>query len=284
VGAVRPEGLDLVAADERPRPRYGGILTRATPAECWLCDLDGVLIRDGHAIEGAARFLERLHESDRPFLILTNNSIFTPLELRERLAGLGLEVAESELWTSALATARFVSEQRPGGSAFCIGERSLFAALEDVGYRTDARAPDYVILGETQEYSFEAITTAIRHVDAGAHLLATNPEPTGPSLEGPLPACGAVAALVERATGATAFYVGKPNPLMITEGLNTLDARPSSTVIVGDRMETDILAGIEAGLDTILVLSGVTTESDVDRYPFRPARVVASIADLVDEL
>jgi NagD protein len=257
---------------------------RVTPAECWLCDLDGVLIRDGLAIDGAARFLERLRMSQRPFLILTNNSMFTPRELRDRLAGVGLDVTESELWTSALATARFVSEQRPGGSAYCIGEPSLFSALDDVGYRTGVATPDYVILGETQEYSFQAITTAIRHVDAGAHLLATNPEPTGPSLEGPLPACGAVAALVERATGATAFYIGKPNPLMITEGLNTLNARPSSTVIVGDRMETDILAGIEAGLDTILVLSGVTKPGDVDRYPFRPARVVASIADLVDEL
>ncbi|HUD69845.1 MAG TPA: HAD-IIA family hydrolase [Acidimicrobiales bacterium] len=259
-------------------------MTRVTPADCWLCDLDGVLIRDGLAIDGAAQFLERLRESGRPFLILTNNSMFTPLELRDRLAGVGLEVKESELWTSALAAAQFVSEQRPGGSAFCIGEPSLFAALNDVGYDTNAAGPDYVILGETQEYSFDAITTAIRHVDAGAHLLATNPEPTGPSLEGPLPACGAVAALVERATGATAFYVGKPNPLMITEGLNTLNARPSSTVIVGDRMETDIVAGIEAGLDTILVLSGVTTADEVERYPFRPGRVVASIADLIDEL
>ncbi len=260
-------------------------MTRVTPADCWLCDLDGVLIRDGLAIDGAARFLERLRVSGRPFLILTNNSMFTPLELHDRLASVGLEVTESELWTSALAAAQFVSEQRPGGSAFCIGEPSLFAALHDVGYDTAAAGrPDYVILGETQEYSFDVITTAIRHVDAGAHLLATNPEPTGPSLEGPLPACGAVAALVERATGATAFYVGKPNPLMITEGLNTLNARPSSTVIVGDRMETDIVAGIEAGLDTILVLSGVTTADEVERYPFRPARVVASIADLVDEL
>jgi NagD protein len=259
-------------------------VTRVTPADCWLCDLDGVLIRDRFAISGAAKFLDRLRESGRPFLILTNNSMFTPTELHERLAGVGLTVNESELWTSALAAARFVSEQRPGGSAYCIGERSLFEALDEVGYRTDVDRPDYVILGETQEYSFDAITTAIRHVTAGAHLLATNPEPTGPSLDGPLPACGAVAALVERATGATAFYVGKPNPLMITEGLNTLDARPSSTVIVGDRMETDIVAGVEAGLDTILVLSGVTTAADVERYPFRPARVVDSIADLVDEL
>ena len=265
-------------------PRYGWAVTRVTPADCWLCDLDGVLIRDGRAIDGAATFLERLRVSGRPFLILTNNSMFTPQELHERLARLGLDITAGELWTSALATAQFVSEQRPGGTAYCIGERSLFEALADVGYRTDAEAPDYVIVGETQDYSFEAITTAIRHVARGSYLLATNPEATGPSPEGPLPACGAVAALVERATGATAFYVGKPNPLMITEGLNSLNARPSSTVIVGDRMDTDILAGIEAGLDTILVLSGVTTKQDVERYPFRPARVVASIADLIDEL
>lgn len=259
-------------------------MTRVTPADCWLCDLDGVLIRDGRAIDGASRFLERLGESGRPFLILTNNSMFTARELQDRLESMGLLVQAADLWTSALATAQFVSEQRPGGSAYCIGEDSLFEALDDVGYATDADSPDYVILGETQEYSFDAITAAIRHVAAGAHLLATNPEATGPSLEGLLPACGAVAALVERATGATAFYVGKPNPLMITEGLNVLGARPSSTVIVGDRMETDIVAGIEAGLDTILVLSGVTGAGDVERYPFRPARVVNSIADLVDEL
>jgi NagD protein len=249
-----------------------------------LCDLDGVFIRDGEAVRGASEFLERLEHSGRKFLILTNNSMFTPAALSKRLESVGLHVPGDRLWTSALATARFVAQQRPGGSAYVIGEDNLPDALHDVGYRLDDQAPDYVIVGETQHYSFESITTAIRLVDRGAHLLATNPEPTGPSLDGPLPACGAIAAMVERATGTNAYYVGKPNPLMITEGLQLLGAQPSTTVIVGDRMETDILAGVEAGLETVLVLSGVATLQDVERYPYRPTRIVASIAELLGDL
>jgi NagD protein len=257
---------------------------RATPAESWLCDLDGVFIRDGEAVQGASQFLERLEHSGREFLILTNNSMFTPDALSAQLEAVGLHVPSDRLWTSALATARFVARQRPGGSAYVIGENSLPDALHDVGYRLDDRAPDYVIVGETQRYSFEGITAAIRLVGRGAHLLATNPEPTGPSIDGPLPGCGAIAAMVERATGTKAYYVGKPNPLMITEGLQQLGAQPSTTVIVGDRMETDILAGVEAGLETVLVLSGVTTMQDVKRYPYCPTRIVASIAELLDDL
>jgi NagD protein len=259
-------------------------VVRASPAASWLCDLDGVLIDNGRAIAGAAEFLERLAVSDRPHLILTNNSMYSPAELRARLATAGLDVDEARLWTSALATARFVAGQRPGGAAYAIGQESLHEALRDVGYRSDDRSPDYVILGETQHYSFDAIATAIRLVERGAHFIATNPEPTGPSPEGPLPACGAVAALVERATGVAPYFVGKPNPLMITEGLGLLGASPSSTAIVGDRMETDVLAGVEAGLETILVLSGVTKIGDLERFPYRPSRVVDSVADLVDEL
>lgn len=257
---------------------------RDTPAASWLCDLDGVLIDAGRAIDGAGAFLERLSATGRPHLILTNNSMYSPTELTARLASAGLVVDEAKLWTSALATAQFVASQRPGGSAYAIGQPSLHEALRDVGYRPDDRSPDYVILGETQRYSFDAIATAIRLVEGGAHLIATNPEPTGPSPDGPLPACGAVAALLERATGVAPYFVGKPNPLMITEGLATLEASPATTAIVGDRMETDVLAGVEAGLETILVLSGVTSLGDLERYPYRPSRVVGSVADLVDEL
>jgi NagD protein len=254
------------------------------PAATWLCDLDGVLIRDDRAIEGAREFLERLTASGRPHLILTNNSMFTPGQLRERLDAMGLCVDESKLWTSALATARFLASQRPEGRAFVIGERSLHEALSDVGYALDDREPDYVVLGETQVYAFDEITTAIRLVERGARLVATNPEPTGPSPAGPLPACGAVAALVERATKVAPYFVGKPNPLMISEAMAALDARPGSTALVGDRMETDVAAGVGAGLETILVLSGVATSEDLGRYAFRPTRVVGSVADLVDEL
>jgi NagD protein len=259
-------------------------MARVTPAATWLCDLDGVLIRDDRAIDGAREFLEKLEASGRPHLILTNNSMFTPRQLHERLDGMGLFVEESKLWTSALAAARFLASQRPKGRAFVIGEPSIHEALHDVGYGLDDTAPDYVVLGETQVYSFDEITTAIRLVERGARLVATNPEPTGPSPEGSLPACGAVAALVERATGVAPYFVGKPNPLMITEAMAALDALPSSTALVGDRMETDVAAGVGAGLETILVLSGVATSEDLGRFAFRPTRVVASVADLLDEL
>lgn len=250
----------------------------------WLCDLDGVLWRDGAAIDGASRFLERLRSTRSPFLVLTNNSLFTPEELSDRLHGGGLEVPPDELWTSALATARFVQRQRPHGSAYAVGEASLLAALKDVGYELNDVDPDYVILGETQHYSFEALTTAVQLIERGAIFLATNPEPTGPSLRGSLPACGAVAALVQSATAVRPYFVGKPNALMIVEGLKSLHATAETTVLVGDRMETDVVAGVEAGLETVLVLSGVATREDVARFPCRPSRIVESIADLVDEV
>ncbi len=256
----------------------------AREAASWLCDLDGVLIKDDAAIPGAPEFLARLDAADRPYLILTNNSMYTPSTLCERLGAMGFAIRASQLWTSALATARFAATQRPGGGAFLLGDESLRAAFLDAGYHVDDASADYVVVGDPTSYSFEAVTTAIRLVERGAHLLATNPEATGPSAAGPLPACGAITALVARATGVTPYVVGKPNPLMLTEAMRTLGASAASTVIVGDRMETDVQTGVEAGLQTILVLSGVTRESDVDRYPYRPDRVVGSVADLLDEL
>jgi NagD protein len=248
----------------------------------WLCDMDGVLIRDEAMIEGADRFLEWLNQSERSFLILTNNSMFTQKELSEHLARLGLDVPADRLWTSAVATAQFVATQRPGGSAFVIGERSLHEALAEVGYLEDDERPDYVVLGETQAMSFDDVTTAVQLIERGSRFVATNPEATGPSPDGPVPAVGAMAAMIERATGVTPYFVGKPNPMMIRDALKRLDAHSSNTVLVGDRMETDILAGIEAGLTTVLVLSGVTSLADVDRFPYGPTRVVLSLAELVD--
>lgn len=256
----------------------------APRARAWLCDLDGVLFADGAAIPGADRFLSRLAERDRDYLVLTNNSLFTPDELSRRLAAAGLMVPPSKLWTSALATAKFVQEQRPGGSAYVIGEASMHAALRDVGYATNEVAPDYVILAETQHYSFEALTTAIQLIERGAIFLSTNPEPTGPSPAGSLPGCGAVASLVTSATGVRAYVVGKPNSLMIVEGLRALGAHVATTTFVGDRMETDVVAGVEAGLETVLVLSGVTRREDVERFAWRPSRIVDSVADLVDDV
>lgn len=253
-------------------------------AESWLCDMDGVLIRDGAMIPGADKFLDKLRSTSRPYLILTNNSLFTPREVRLQLASMGLAVQEDQLWTSALATARFVHTQRPFGTAFIIGQTSLHEAIHDVGYREDDRQPDYVVLGETQNYSFDEMTTAVRLVENGSHFVATNPEPTGQSPEGSLPGCGALAAMIQSATGVAPYFVGKPNPVMIREGLNILGAHSKSTVMIGDRMDTDIQAGAEAGLGTILVLSGVTQPLEIDRYPFQPSRIVDSVADLVDEL
>lgn len=253
-------------------------------AQSWLCDMDGVLIRDGAMVEGADRFLERLRAMGRPFLILTNNSLFTPREIREQLGGMGLSVEENQLWTSALATAKFVHMQRPSGSAFVIGKTSMHEALRDVGYSEDDRRPDYVVLGETQEYSFDEIATAIRLIDAGSHFVATNPEPTGTSPKGALPGCGALAAMIQKATGVAPYFVGKPNPVMIREGLNILDAHSKSTVMIGDRMDTDIRAGVEAGLETILVLSGVAQLDGIGEFPFQPSHVVGSVADLVERI
>ena len=248
----------------------------------WLTDMDGVLVHEEQAIPGAADFLARLRERGTPFLVLTNNSIYTPRDLAARLRASGLEVPEESIWTSALATARFLRDQRPGGSAFVIGEAGLTTALHDVGYTLTERSPDYVVLGETRTYSFERITQAIRLVAAGARFIATNPDTTGPTPQGPLPATGAVAALISTATGVAPYYVGKPNPLMMRSALNAIDAHSETTAMVGDRMDTDVVSGLEAGLETILVLTGSTGRDEIDRFPYRPSRVVDSVADLVD--
>ena len=251
----------------------------------WLMDMDGVLVHEEQAIPGADRFLAALRERGIPHMVLTNNSIYTRRDLAARLRASGLEVAEESIWTSALATARFLEDQRPGGSAFVIGESGLTTALHDAGYTMTERDPDYVVLGETRTYSFERITQAIRLVAAGARFIATNPDATGPTPAGPLPATGSVAALISRATGVDPYYVGKPNPLMMRSALNALDAHSESTAMVGDRMDTDVVSGLEAGLHTILVLTGVTTTTaEAERFPFRASRVIDSVAVLADEL
>ncbi len=250
----------------------------------WLMDMDGVLVREEQPIPGADRFLTRLREVGAPFLLLTNNSIYTPRDLAARLAASGLEVPEEAIWTSALATARFLRDQRPGGSAFVIGEAGLTTALHDAGYTLTERAPDYVVLGETRTYSFERITHAIRLIAAGARFIATNPDATGPTVDGPLPATGSVAALISRATGVEPYFVGKPNPLMMRSALNAIDAHSETTAMIGDRMDTDIISGLEAGMETILVLTGVTTREEAERYPYRAARIVETVADLLEDL
>ena len=225
--------------------------------DSWLMDMDGVLVREEHVIPGADRFVARLS---------------------------GLDVPEDAIWTSALATAHFLEDQRPGGTAYVIGEAGLTTALYQGGYTLTERDPDYVVLGETRTYSFERITQAIRLIERGARFIATNPDPTGPSPDGPLPATGSVAALISRATGVAPYYVGKPNPLMMRSALNAIEAHSETAAMVGDRMDTDIVAGLEAGMEAILVLTGISTREAAERFPYRPSRIVESIADLVEEL
>lgn len=242
--------------------------------------MDGVLVRGSEPIPGAQQFIERLIEKEIRFAVLTNNPMYTPRDLQRRLTNVGLEVPHDRLFTSAMATARFLSRQMPDGSAYVIGETGLTTALHDVNYVLTDRDPDYVVLGETTNYSFERISKAVRLVAAGARFIATNPDPSGPSENGIEPACGAMAALIEKATGIAPYFVGKPNPLMMRSALRFLGAHSEEAVMVGDRMDTDIVAGMESGLETILVLTGVTREDEVLRFPYRPTRVLPSIADI----
>ncbi len=247
-------------------------------------DMDGVLVREESAIPGAQEFLAALREHEIPFLVLTNNSIYTPRDLAARLRRSGLDVPEQAIWTSALATARFLEDQRPDGSAFVVGESGLTTALHGIGYTLTDRAPDYVVLGETRTYSFERIARAVQLIAAGARFIATNPDNVGPTPDGPLPATGSVAALISHATGVDPYFVGKPNPLMMRSALNALDTHSEHTAMIGDRMDTDVVSGLEAGLETILVLTGVTARAEAERFPYRPSRILDSVAELVGEI
>ncbi|MEJ1087964.1 HAD-IIA family hydrolase [Microbacterium sp. Mu-80] len=249
--------------------------------ECWLTDMDGVLVHENDAIPGAAEMLAGWESAGIPYLVLTNNSIFTARDLAARLRTSGLHVPEERIWTSALATADFLKQQVPGGSAFVIGEAGILTALHDAGFVMTETAPDFVVVGETRTYSFEAITRAIRLINAGARFIITNPDTTGPSVDGPLPATGAVAALITKATGKEPYVVGKPNPMMFRSALNKIGAHSKKTGMIGDRMDTDIVAGIEAGLHTVLVLTGISDRAEVEKYPFRPDEIVDSVADLL---
>jgi len=251
----------------------------------FLIDMDGVLVK-GHAmVPGADGFIARLKERGAEFLVLTNNPMYTAGDLSHRLQNSGLDIPAERIYTSALATARFLQSQRLAlgkaqGTAFVIGESGLTEAIHAAGYVITDHDPDYVVLGETRYYNLELVTRAIRLVAAGAHFVATNPDPVGPSEAGVVPACGAMAALIERASGKSPFFVGKPNPLMMRTALNYLGVHSEETVMVGDRMDTDIVAGIESGMDTILVLSGVTRREDAVRFPYQPGRIVPSVADI----
>jgi len=256
-------------------------MARRDEIECWLTDMDGVLVHENAALPGAAELLQQWTDADTPFLVLTNNSIFTPRDLSARLRASGLNVPEERIWTSALATADFLKSQIPRGSAFVIGEVGITTALHEAGFIMTETNPDYVVVGETRNYSFEAITKAIRLLLAGARFIVTNPDATGPSADGPLPATGAIAALITKATGKEPYVVGKPNPMMFRSAMKRIGAHSENTAMIGDRMDTDIVAGIEAGLHTILVMTGISDTAEVDRYPFRPDEILSGVHELV---
>jgi NagD protein len=246
----------------------------------YLIDMDGVLVKGSQLIAGADRFIEKLNARGIKFLVLTNNSIYTPLDLAHRLGTIGLTIPPERIYTSAMATARFMQLQNPRGKAFVVGESGLTEAIHNAGYVMTEIDPDYMVLGETFSYNFQLITQAIRLVAAGARFIATNPDPSGPTESGLEPACGAMAALIEKASGKSPFFVGKPNPFMMRSALNFLGVHSENTVMIGDRMDTDIVAGIESGMETMLVLGGSTRHEQIQDFPYRPARVLQSIAEL----
>jgi len=258
-------------------------MTRPTnkTGKSFLIDMDGVLVRGHELVPGAGEFLDRLTASGRKFLILTNNSERTPKDLEHRLREMGLRVTAEHIYTSAVATALFLASQQPRGTAFVIGESGLIEALHDVGYVITDRRPDYVVVGDTHHYDYDRITQAIQLIHGGARFIATNPDVTGPGAQGPVPATGSLVALIEKATGRQAYFIGKPNPLMMRTALHLLNEHSEHTIMVGDRMATDIVTGIESGMETILVLTGVTSLEEADRFPYRPSRIVGSVREIV---
>jgi NagD protein len=247
----------------------------------WLTDMDGVLVHEGHPIPGAAELIAKWTAAGTPYLVLTNNSIYTPRDLSARLKLAGLDIPEERIWTSALATAAFLNSQKPQGTAYVIGETGMTQALHDIGYVQTDQNPDYVVLGETRNFNFDNLTKAIRLIGSGSRFIVTNPDATGPSNEGPLPAAGSVAALITKATGMKPYIVGKPNPMMFRSAMRKIGAHSESTGMIGDRMDTDVVAGIEAGLHTVLVLTGIADDAEIAKYPFRPTEILNSVADLI---
>jgi NagD protein len=247
----------------------------------YLIDMDGVLVHGKKIVPGADTFIESLKKNDIKFLVLTNNSIYTQVDLAHRLQNTGIDIDADHIFTSALATAYFMKAQMDIGSAFVIGESGLNVAIHNLGYIMTDENPDFVVLGETFDYNFRQVTKAVRLIMDGASFIATNPDPTGPSENGVTPACGAMAALIEKASGRSPFFCGKPSPFMMRSALNYLGVHSENTMMVGDRMDTDIIAGIQSGMETTLVLSGVTSLKQIEEFPYRPGRVVKSVADLI---
>jgi NagD protein len=246
----------------------------------YLIDMDGVLISGDTVIPGARDVIERLNNSPGKYLVLTNNPIYTPKDLAHNLQKMGLNIPPELIFTSAMATAQFLEKQRPNGTAYVIGESGLTSAMHEAGYIITEHDPDYVVLGETNAFSLENLTKGMRLIIDGARFVATNPDPSGPTAMGIVPACGAVAAMIEKATGVEPFFIGKPNPLMVRTALNYLGVHSEETIIVGDRMDTDIIGGVQNGMDSILVLTGVTKSEQIERYSYIPTYVYDSVAEI----
>lgn len=249
----------------------------------FICDMDGVIYHGNQILPGVAEFIDWLHRENKEYLFLTNNSSYTPRELGQKLRRMGLEVSERHFYTSALATAEFLKKQAPGCSVYVIGEAGLHNALYDAGITMNDVNPDYVVMGEGRSYSLDTLTKATNLVMAGAKLLGANTDVSGPIEHGIAPACGALVAPIERATGKRAYFCGKPNPLMMRSGLRMLGCHSNEAVIVGDRMDTDIIAGLECGADTVLVLSGVSTRKTVAAYAYQPTVIYDGVGDIVSE-
>jgi NagD protein len=245
--------------------------------KAFLIDMDGVIYHGNRLLKGAAELVEWLEKAGKSYLFLTNSSERSPIELSQKLARLGIEAAPEHFYTSALATASFLANQMPGGSAYVIGEPGLIQALYDGGLTMNNVNADYVVVGEGRGYALESIEKAVRLVLAGARLIGTNPDLSGPAEDGLVPACGALVSPIELATGAKAYFVGKPNPLMMRHGLRRLNASREDTVIIGDRMDTDIVAGVESEIETVLVLSGVTTLDEIKHFPYRPQHILDGV-------
>lgn len=246
----------------------------------YLIDMDGVLVQGKKMIPGADKFIQNLRDKNIKFIITTNNSIYTPVDLAHKLQTSGIDVDQSEIYTSAMATANFMKTQKESGNAFVIGESGLNLAIHEAGFILTPEKADFVVLGETFDYNFRQVTKAVRLIMEGAHFLATNPDPSGPSEGGIVPACGAMAALIEKASGKSPFFCGKPNPFMMRSALNHLGVHSENTVMIGDRMDTDVIAGLQSGMETILVLSGVTSLKDIEQFPYRPHHIVKSVGEI----
>lgn len=259
----------------------GTIMHEVLKKTGFICDMDGVIYHGNKILDGVREFVAWLQENNKKFVFLTNSPEKTPHELSMKLERMGLSVSADHFYTSAMATAEFLSTQKPGCTAYVIGEPSLTKALYDKNIYMNDINPDYVVVGETRTYNFEKIEKAIELVNNGAKLIGTNPDISGPTSTGIMPATGSLISPIEITTGKKAYFVGKPNPLMLRHGLRKLDCHSEEIAFIGDRMDTDIIAGIESNVDTILVLSGITSMADIDLFPYRPKYILNGVGDLV---